>query len=249
MRLTPLLLLAALTAPAAAHAQGWTSFPYPDDGFAVQFPAQPTVAATTVSTPAKLAGPARVISLKDEAVTYTVTVIDLSGSAIAQPEAIGEAEKALGAKGVVKTALDARINQQFGRELSIDEADGGKLVAAIFFANHKLYELTGVAAPPNAQGASSSLIRFQQSLQFTGPGGGGFGGRRGGGGPDGGFGPPRGGGAQAAAACAGKKAGDKVQLDTPNGQVSATSTLLARPDQPPGGGPGGGFGGPRPPRD
>ena len=243
MRLTSLLLLAALTAPAAAYAQGWTAFPYPDDGFTVQFPAQPTVSTTTVATPTKLAGPARVIGLKDGAVTYTVTVTDLSGSTIAQPEAIAEAEKALSAKGVVKAALDARINQQFGRELSIDEPDGGKLVAAIFFANHKLYELTGVAAPPNAQGASSSLIRFQQSLQFTG-GGGGFGGRRGGG-PGGGFGPPRGGGPEAAAACAGKRAGDKVQLDTPEGQVSATCTLLARPDQP----PGGGGRGPRPPRD
>jgi hypothetical protein len=220
-------------------------YPFPADGFAVQLPAQPSQSAATITAPAKLAGPAKVYGLKDGATTYMVTVTDLSASAIGQPEAIAEAEKALSAKGVVKAALDARINQQFGRELSVDAPDGAKLVAAIFFVNHKLYELVGTAAPPNAQGASSNLIRFQQSLQFTG-GAGGFGGRRGGPGGFGGPGGPRG-GAQAQAACVGKAAGDKVQLDTPDGAISATCTLVARPDQPPGGGGRGGFGGGRPP--
>ena len=249
MRLTPLMLLAALSAPAAAHAQGWASYPFPAAGFAVQFPAQPSQSSALITAPAALAGPAMVYSLKDGAVTYTVQVTDLSASSIGQQDAIKAAEKAVGAGGVVRAALDARINQQFGRELSVDEPDGGKLVAAIFFFNHRLYELMGVAGPPNAQGASGNLIRFQQSLQFTGAGGGGGfgGGRRGGPGGPGGFGGPRGGGAQAQAACVNKQAGDKVQLDTPDGAVSATCVLVARPDRPPGGdgGPGGG----RPPRD
>ena len=242
MRLIPLLLLAALSAPAAAHAQSWTSYPFPADGFTIQLPAQPSQSSAAVAAPAALAGPAKTYSLKDGAVTYRVQVTDLSASSIGQQDAIKAAEQALSAGGVVKAALDARINQQFGRELSVDEPDGGKLVAAIFFFNHRLYELTGTAGPPNAQGASSSLIRFQQSLQFTGAGGGGFGGgRRGGPGGPGGFGGPRGGGAQAQAACVNKSAGEKVQLDTPDGAVSATCVLVARPDRPPGGD--------RPPRD
>jgi len=94
----------------------------------------------------------------------------------------------------VRAALDARINRQYGRELSVDEADGGRLVAALFFFNHRLYQLTGVAAPPNALGSSSSLIRFQQSLEFVGAGGQGGPGGFGPGGPGGfgGFGGRRG---------------------------------------------------------
>ena len=244
-----LLLLAAV--PASSWAQTWTRYPMPDAGFAVQLPAPPSRSTTTVTAPAKLAGPAQLFSLKDGNTTYTVQVTDLSSSSISQQDAIREAEKALAAKGTVKAALDARINRQFGRELSVDEVDGGRLVAAVFFVNRHLIQLTGVAGPPNAQGASSNLIRFQQSLEFVGAGGqggpGGFGPGGGQGGP-GGFGGRRGpgGNPQAQAACINKAAGDKVQLDTPNGSVAATCVLVARPDQPPGGPDGGRRGGGRP---
>jgi hypothetical protein len=64
--------------------------------------------------------------------------------------------------------VEARINTQFGHELSIGNKDGSRSTVAIFFFNHHLYQLEGRALPPDPTARSSSLIRFQQSLQFFG---------------------------------------------------------------------------------
>src|SRR6185437_14903827 len=93
---------------------------------------------------------------------------------------------------------------------------------------------------------SAQAIHFQQSLQFVGLDGQGFGGGFGGGGGRGrgrfgprGEGPGGGLGPRGQAACAGKAAGDKVTVQTPDGQdTPATCVLVPRPDRLPGGGPG-----------
>jgi hypothetical protein len=128
-------------------------------------------------------------------------------------------------------ALDARINREFGRELSVSGADGSRSAIAIFFVNRHLYLLDGESLPPNAIAKSGDAVRFQQSLQFIGDNGGfaGFGrfGGQGEGRFRGNFNP------QALTACMGKSAGDAVQLDVPGGAVPATCTLIARPNGPP----------------
>ncbi len=66
----------------------------------------------------------------------------------------------------VKAEVEARINRQYGRELSVAFKDGSLSIVGIFFFDHHLCELDGKAMGPDAAAASSSLIRFQQSLQF-----------------------------------------------------------------------------------
>jgi hypothetical protein len=245
------LAVAAFLIPAAALAQAWQPYSYADQGFAVQLPAAPSVQDATFTTPTGQSAPMKVYAEHQDGIDYSLRVIDLSALKPAQADAIAWAERALSASGKVTVAIDARINRAFGRELSITGADGGRSAVAIFFLNNKLYELIGRALPPNAAAHSGDAVRFQQSLQFVGGQGGGFGGPGafGGQGRGGGFGGPgrRGGGnPQAAQACVGKAAGDKVQLDTPEGAMAATCVLVARPDRPPGGGFGD-RGGPPPP--
>jgi hypothetical protein len=233
------ILAAAWMAPAVALAQEWKSYSYDDAGFAVQFPAPPSVEKSQFRTAAGGALPMTRYSARQDGIVFRIDVVDYSGAETLGANAIADAEKALGATGKVTVAIDARINRDFGRELSIDGADGSRSAVALFYIDKHLIELIGQALPPNAMSKSGDAVRFQQSLQFTG-GGAGFGGF--GRFPGGGGGRFRGGGPgpQAAAACVGKAAGAAVQLDTPEGKVPATCILIARPDRRPGGGPGDG---------
>jgi hypothetical protein len=225
------ILIAACLAPAAAVAQEWKAYSYPDPGFAIQFPVPPTVENSTVKTSAGVSLPVTRYQVRQDRMIYTLNVADYSATNADDKTTIADAEKSFGASGKVTVAIDARVNRSFGRELSVVGPDGSRSAIAIFFVNKHLYTLVGQALPPDAINRSGDTIRFQESLQFVGQNGGfgrggGFGGP-GGGRFRGGFNP------QAQTACVGKSAGDAVQLDTPGGPVAATCTLVARPNRPP----------------
>jgi len=229
-RLIAILALASL-APAAAVGQEWKVYPYPDAGFAIQLPVPPTVEKTTFRTSSGVPLPMTRYAAGQDGIVYTLHVVDYSGANADPMSTIADTEKSFGASGKVTVAIDARINREFGRELSVTGADGSRSAVAIFFVNKHLYLLIGRSLPPDAIARSGNAVRFQQSLQFVGVNGGfgGFG-RFGGNGRGrfrGAFNP------QAVTACQGKAAGDAVRLDTPGGSVAATCTLVARPNRPP----------------
>jgi hypothetical protein len=153
-----------LAGPAAA--QSWDTYSYPDAKFAVQFPAQPQVGQGKYRTQAGLDAPARIWSARTGAVNYTLTLADFSGTALDKDAVIADAVKAFGETGEVAVDVEARINTEYGRELSVAHRDGGRSITAIFFFDKHLYVLHGHALPPNGGDATASLIRFQQSLQF-----------------------------------------------------------------------------------
>jgi hypothetical protein len=223
------MLMAALLTPVAAVAQEWKAYPYPEAGFAVQFPVAPVVEKDTFRTAAGASLPMTRYAARQDRIAYTVEVVDFSSINADGTSAIAETEKSFGATGKVTVAIDARINREFGRELSVSGADGSRSAVAIFFFDKRLYVLVGKSLPPDAIARSGDAVRFQQSLQFTGAGGGfgGFGRFGGGRGRFRGFNP------QSLSACKGKSVGDTVRLDTPGGPVQATCTLVARPNGPP----------------
>ena len=231
-KIVAILLAAWLTPVVAADIQEWKSYPYPDAGFAVQFPAPPTVEKSTFRTSAGVSLPMTRYTVRQERSLYTLSVVDFSTTSADAMSTIAEAEKSFGTSGKVTVALDARVNRAYGRELSINGTNGSRSSIAIFFVNKHLFTLIGESLPPNAIERSGDAIRFQESLQFIGDNGGAGGFGRFGGGPGGGrF---RGGlNPQALTACTGKAVGDAVQLDTPAGPVPATCTLIARPSAPP----------------
>jgi len=250
----PLLLAAALL-PGLARAQGWQEYSYPDQNVAFQLPAAPSVKDETAATPTGVMAPVKTWRAQGDRIVYTLQIFDLSKAQVNAGTIIADTEKALVGAGKIDVAVDSRINRQFGRELTISAADGSRLTVALFYINQHLYQLVAKAMPPDPADRSAQAIHFQQSLQFVGLQGQGFGGGFGDGGrdgPGGGFGGrgrfgPGGAGPAAQNACVGKASGDKVTLQTPDGQQTpATCVLVARPDRPPGGGPGG-RGGPPPP--
>jgi hypothetical protein len=220
------ILMAACLTPLAALAQEWKVYPYPDAGFAVQFPVAPVVEKSTLKSSTGAPLPMTRYEARQERIVYRLDVVDFSNTNADPTSTIADTEKSFGASGKVSVAIDARINREFGRELSVSGADGSRSAVAIFFVNKHLYKLVGQSLPPNAIAKSGDTSRFQQSLQFIGENGG-FAG-------PGGFGRFRGGfNPQALTACTGKTAGDAVQLDTPAGPVAATCTLVARPNRAP----------------
>jgi hypothetical protein len=243
-----LALAALLLAPVHAFAATWAHYAYPEDGFAVQSPAEPVAAKGVFTTPAGLTVPETTYTARQDDVALQVQAIDFRGTSVDKQSAIDLAVKALGADGDIKLNIDDRIDAQFGRNLSIAGRDGSRSIASVYFVNGKLYELVGKALPPDPSSGAGKAVRFQQSLEFIGLGaearrpenradgqgaGQGFG-------PPGGqhrHGPPP----QAFADCKGKSEGDQVQHATPFGVVPATCVqtpqgLAARPLHPPQGG-------------
>jgi len=246
-KLLTLCLAATALAPLPAFAQAWQAYRYQDAGFGFQAPAKPEVTGGTYAPKPGVSVPATIYTAKQDNVIYSMTVADFTKAPMDQKAAIADAEKAISATGKVTFSVDSRIDRDYGRELSINGADGSRSAVAIFYVNNHLYELVGQSLGPDSAAGSGNTIRFQQSLSFGGRGGGGPGGPPDGGppggGPPGGFGGRRGGrggggfgggpNPQAQAACVGKQAGDVVTLTTPQGSLPATCTLIARPDRPP----------------
>ena len=164
-----LLALALTTAPAAAPAQEWKSYSYPSPGFAVQFPAPPDIEQAVFKTPTGEALPMTRYGLRQDGIVFSLEVIDYSTTQADSLATIAEAEKRFGTSGKVTLAIDARINREFGRELSVAGDDGSRSTVAIFFVSRHLVQLVAKALPPNPLAKSADAIQFQQSLQFVGP--------------------------------------------------------------------------------
>jgi hypothetical protein len=170
-----LVMTACLTPAVAAVAQHWQVYRYPDAGFAVQFPAPPVVQQDRFTTAAGATVPMTRYVARQDGILCTLSIIDFSGTHADATGTIARTEKSFGASGKVTVAIDARVNREFGRELSVTGADGSRSSVAIFFVDQHLFLLVGRSLPPDAIARSGDAIRFEESLQFIGPHGG-FGG-------------------------------------------------------------------------
>jgi hypothetical protein len=150
----------------AAPALAWDIYSFPESKFAAQFPAPPRQVQDKYRTMAGLEVPAQRYWAEEGNVVYALTLADFTGTAFEKDAAISDAIKAFGEQGKVLVDVEARINAEYGRELSLERKDGGHDILAIFYFDQHLYLLNGRAAPPDARAATGPLIRFQQSLNF-----------------------------------------------------------------------------------
>jgi hypothetical protein len=74
--ITPLLICALVSTPAAAQDQEWTEFMSIEDGFSMNFPGKPTITQTTYKSQFGADLPARVYSGSRGPSTYSLTVVD-----------------------------------------------------------------------------------------------------------------------------------------------------------------------------
>ena len=158
---------AASAAVGPAAAQSWQEYSYPAYAFTITFPADPRARTTTYPLADGRSVEAHVYSARQNATVFTVTVAELGNTGLNESAVIDHAIRTLSKGGEVKINIPHRVYQVYGRQLSITGADGSHSTVALFDFNRRLYQVEGKTLPG---GNPLDMLRFQQSLVFTGGG-------------------------------------------------------------------------------
>src|SRR5215469_12998973 len=115
------LMLAAVMAVVAnsALADDWTEYNYPELGFSVSFPGAPIVETMPYRTMDGAMANETQYAVQEENAAYRVAVIDFANISFDRDAEITEVLIELRGKGDVKVDIPARVNRNFGRQLSI----------------------------------------------------------------------------------------------------------------------------------
>ncbi len=159
--------LAAFVAGGTAAAQNWQEYSYPAYSFTIAFPADPQIVTTTYRLADGRLVEAHVYAVRQNDSLLTVTVAELANTGLEESAVIDHAIRTLSAGAEVKINIPHRVYQVYGRQLSTAGADGSRAMAAVFDFNGRLYQIEGKALPG---GNPLDMLRFQQSLVFTGGG-------------------------------------------------------------------------------
>src|SRR5215471_17225432 len=162
MRSIP-FILAAFAFSAPALAQGWEEFNYPEYAFSVVFPTNPKVETIPYEVADGRMAPARVYSARQDKAEFRMTIADLANTGLDEKAVIDHAVKRLSKIGTVKVNVPARIYQVYGRQLTVEGADGSRSMVAMFDIMGWLYQIEAKMLPG---GNEFELTRFQQSLVF-----------------------------------------------------------------------------------
>jgi hypothetical protein len=161
-------VLATFVASAPAAAQGWEEYSYPDYAFSVAFPANPQVDTTTYQITDNRSVPARIYSVRQANVVFSMIVAELEGTNLEESAVVDHAIKMLSQSATVKLNIPARIYQIYGRQLTLEGADGSRSMVQLFDYNDRLYQIEAKALPDqNISNPQSDVVRFHQSLDFT----------------------------------------------------------------------------------
>src|SRR5215510_6438988 len=150
-----------VSGPAAA--QNWDEYNYPEYAFSVAFPANPKIETTAYEVAAGRSVPARVYSARQDKSKFKMTVADLANTGLDEKAVIDHAIKMLSQGATVRVNVPARIYQVYGRQLTVEGADGSRSMVAMFDIMGRLYQIEA-RMPPD--GNQFELTRFQQSLVF-----------------------------------------------------------------------------------
>ncbi len=168
MRLIPAAAatLLALAGPAQSKSS-WREYGFPDQQFAVSLPAPPAL-ATIRPKPAEAGVTETVYVLQQQDCRFEVAVFDLLRAGIDERTAIARAAASLRQKGETSVDIASEVQGHWGRFISFKTADGSRTIAAVYFRNERLYEIEASAPAGTFNAVSSDMVRFQQSLRFTG---------------------------------------------------------------------------------
>ena len=155
--------VAAFVISGPAAAQGWEEFNYPEYAFSVVFPTNPKVETIPYEVADGRMAPARVYSARQDKAEFKMTIADLANTGLDEKAVIDHAVKRLSKNGTVKVNGPARIYQVYGRQLTVDGADGSRSMVAMFDIMGYLYQIEAKVLPG---GNEFELTRFQQSLVF-----------------------------------------------------------------------------------
>jgi hypothetical protein len=161
MRIVAFAVAAIVSGPAAA--QSWQEYSYPEYAFSVTFPTSPKIETTTYEVADGRSVPARIYSVRQDKSQFKMTVADLANTGLDERAVIDHAIKMLSQGATVRVNVPARIYQVYGRQLTVEGADGSRSMVAMFDIMGRLYQIEAKGLPG---GNEFELTRFQQSLVF-----------------------------------------------------------------------------------
>jgi len=155
-----------VSGPAAA--QSWQEYSYPDYAFSVAFPANPQVDTTTYEVVDHRSVPARIYSVRKANVVFRMMVAELEGTNLEESAVVDHAVNTLSQGATVRLNIPARIYQVYGRQLTVEGADGSRSMVQLFDYKDRLYQIEAKALPgQNVSNPQSDVVRFHQSLSFN----------------------------------------------------------------------------------
>ena len=161
-------LLAALfvLVSVPVSAQGWSEYRNTEEGFLVNLPGEPNVETIAYTTQSLVPVPARVFSAAEGMNRYSMTVVDLTSSAVDDDgtKAMAHEASVLRGRGQIRFDESSELDGIHGHQLSIVEPDGRRVLIQLYYYNHKLYIAEGNTAP----GAFEAAL-FQTSVAMIHP--------------------------------------------------------------------------------
>ena len=164
--ITSFVAFFAFGAPAVA--QSWEEYSYPEYAISVAFPASPQIETTTYQIVAGRSVPARVYSVRQANVVFGMMVAELEGTILEESDVVAHAINTLSQGATVKLNIPARIYAVYGRQLTVEGADGSRSMVQLFDYKDRLYQIEAKALPgENVSNTQSDMVRFHQSLSFN----------------------------------------------------------------------------------
>jgi hypothetical protein len=154
----------ALLFSAPAQAQQWVEFRSEAWGVSINFPQEPQSERIEYTTYWQDKVPARVFSAERGTGRYSLTCVSFSGHPIDSLTAVMHAITPIRAKGRVTYEAYHDLDGIPGVVLSVTQADGRLIQAAVYFVDQRLYIAEGSVGPGNP-----APSQFQQSIRMFGP--------------------------------------------------------------------------------
>jgi hypothetical protein len=172
---------AACILGAAPASAAWHSYVSHQLGFSVEMPGE--VKASTGTYREEISGPRQTAVFRsvDDNIEYKVTVMDFAQAQADGADILGERvfyyEGSSNNEGIhdekgLRMDTFGRVERGkeaiYGRKVSVDKPNnGGRTLAAFYFANGRLYTLEATVLPANGDYATPDAGRFIDSLTFN----------------------------------------------------------------------------------
>ena len=156
----------SLLLSAGAAAQSWSEHENRQEGWLINFPAEPKVENRSYTTASGATATAKVYAVEIPSGIYSFTFVEFAGNPQDQTQTIAHAVSALRQKG--RTTYDDAhdLDGVTGHQISVLQPDGRLMLGSVYFYNQRLY-ITEASVP---QGAAPPQ-QFQQSITFLHPDG------------------------------------------------------------------------------
>jgi hypothetical protein len=156
----------ALLLSDAVLAQAWREYENRQEGFSINFPAEPRIGNRPYITASGATVPSKVYSVELPTGRYALTFVDMASRPQDEAQAIAHAVNAMRQKGRARYDDTDNLDGIPGHQLSILQPDGRLMLGSVHLYNHRLY-ITESSVPPG----SAPPQQFQQSVAMIHPDG------------------------------------------------------------------------------